>query len=145
MSAYRPDVEVLRAMIRKAFEKLRVAEHDLAHGFAGDASSRAYYAAFHAVSAVLAERSMVFSSHAHVLGAFNREFVKAGSFSADAFRTLQRLFDDRQSADYNWTVDIDHETAGRDVEDARTIVEACCSHLENRTGQGLREEPGSGR
>ena len=42
------------------------------------AVSRAYYAAFHAVSAALLSRGETYSRHGQVLGAFNRAFVHTG-------------------------------------------------------------------
>jgi hypothetical protein len=35
------------------------------------------------------------------------------------------LFEDRQVADYEWIVTVDHQTAREDVADTRTLVEAC--------------------
>ena len=46
MSDYKPTPEVIKAMLNKADEKLRSAGRDYEDGFYGDASSRAYYAAF---------------------------------------------------------------------------------------------------
>ena len=73
MNEYKSTPDVLRAMLRKAREKLASARKNLDSGFYGDVASRAYYAAFHAISAVLADRGLTFSSHAQTLGAFNRE------------------------------------------------------------------------
>jgi len=108
-------------------------------GFFGDACSRAYYAAFHAVSAVLAHHGLAFSSHAQTLAAFNREFVKTAVFPRDTFRKLQRLFEDRQQADYDWTRDVDKQTARKDLDDAQWLVDACTEYLEKIIGQPLQD------
>ena len=100
MSVYEPTENVLRAIIQKAQKKLEVAKKDFELGYYGDAVSRAYYAAFHSISAVLSIKGLTFSSHAQTLGAFNREFVKSGIFPRDTYRKIQRLFEDRQEADY---------------------------------------------
>ena len=70
----------LKAMLAQSEEKLRAARLLLDGGAWGDTSSRAYYAAFHAVSAVLLSRGETYSSHAQVLGRFNKEFVHSGVF-----------------------------------------------------------------
>lgn len=121
--------DVLMGMINKAVEKLESAEREFSGGHFGEVSSRAYYAVFHAISAVLASRGMAFSSHSQTLGAFNREFVKTGVFSKEATKQLQRLFEDRQIADYDWVSTIDEETAQADMEDAQSIVKACTEYL----------------
>ena len=62
----------LTALLALADEKLRAAGLLVTGGAWGDASSRAYYAAFHAVSAALLSRGETYSRHGQVLGAFNR-------------------------------------------------------------------------
>ena len=117
--------EVLRAMLAKADEMLSSANRDVAAGDYGDAASRAYYAVFHAISAALAGRGLSFSSHSQTIGAFNREFVKTGVFPPETSRRLQRLFEDRQIADYDWKRHVDEETAKQDVADAAWVVAEC--------------------
>jgi len=139
MNQHQATPQVLRAMLKKAQQKLAAARKDMEFGFFGEASSRAYYAAFHAVSAVLAHHGLAFSSHAQTLAAFNREFVKTKVFPADTFRKLQRLFEDRQIADYDWTRDVDKQTAQKDLDDAQWLVDASCEYLEKTVGHSLRD------
>lgn len=91
------------------------------HG--GDAASRAYYAAFHAVSAVLLSKGITLSSHSKVLGSFNKEFVHTGFFPHEFTTILTRLFEDRQMGDYDFTPGVTKEEANQDIEDAVKIVE----------------------
>ena len=140
MSGNKPELEALRAMINKAYTKLAAARNDIEHSFFEDSSSRAYYGVFHAVSAVLASKGLSFSSHAKTLGAFNREFVKTGIFPSDTFRKIQRLFEDRQTGDYDWRQSIEEETARKDLIDAEWILAKCKEYLEKETGQLLQEE-----
>lgn len=65
-------------LLDKAERMLEGAKSAHGAGFYEDAVSRAYYAAFHAVSAALASKHLSFSSHGQTLGAFNREFVATG-------------------------------------------------------------------
>lgn len=60
----------LMTLLSLAEEKLRAAHLLIAGGAWGDASSRAYYAAFHAVSAALLSRGETYSRHGQVLGAW---------------------------------------------------------------------------
>lgn len=117
--------EILQAMISKAEEKLASARISFESGFYDDASSRAYYSAFHAVSAALGARGLVYSSHGQTLGAFNKEFVKTGVIEQEAFRRLQKLFANRQIGDYDASSSIDRDQAKRDLDEARWIVDRC--------------------
>ena len=99
-------------------------------GYYGDAASRAYYAVFHAISAVLAKKGLTFSSHAQTIGTFNREFVKSGIFPSDTYRKVQRLFEDRQTADYDWNLNLDKNTAKKDIRDAEWLVGICREYVE---------------
>ena len=113
----------LRTMLDQADEKLRAANLLFEGNAWGDAASRAYYAAFHAVSAVLLSKGITFSSHSKVLGAFNKEFVHTGYFPNDFTTLLTRLFEDRQMGDHDFIPGISKEEARQDVADAQKIVE----------------------
>jgi uncharacterized protein (UPF0332 family) len=91
----------LTALLTLADEKLRAARLLVEGGAWGDASSRAYYAAFHAISAALLWRVETYSRHAQVLGAFNKAFVHTGLFPKEFTALLTRLFENRQSGDYD--------------------------------------------
>lgn len=139
MNERRANPDALRAMLKKAQRKLAAAHKDMELGFFGEACSRAYYAAFHAVSAVLAHHGLSFSSHAQTLAAFNREFVKTAVFPPNTFRKLQRLFEDRQMADYDWTREVDKQTAQENLNDTQWLVDACAKYLEKALGRSLRD------
>ena len=62
--------------------------------------SRAYYAMFYAVPALLAKEKLKVSKHSGAIGIFNREFVKRGVFDKELSRWLQEAFDLRQRADF---------------------------------------------
>jgi uncharacterized protein (UPF0332 family) len=116
--------EEIKAVLAQAEEKLRVARLLLDGHAWGDASSRAYYAAFHAVSALLLSRGETYSSHAQVIGRFNKEFVHSGLFPAEFTTVLTRLYEDRQSGDYDFVAGVSEAEARQDVLDAQRIVEA---------------------
>lgn len=114
----------LVALLTLAEEKLRAANLLLAGGAWGDASSRAYYAAFHAISAVLLAHGATYTRHGQVLGAFNRDFVHPGHFPSTFTMLLTRLYENRQSGDYGLIAGVTETEARADVTDAQQIVEA---------------------
>lgn len=129
----RPELVALLAL---ADEKLRAARLLVEGGAWGDASSRAYYAAFHAVSAVLLSRDETYSRHAQVLGAFNRTFVHTGLFPREFTTLLTQLFENRQSGDYDVFPGVTEAEARQDVADAQRIVEAIRHFLRAPLGDG---------
>jgi uncharacterized protein (UPF0332 family) len=124
------------ALLALADEKLRAAGLLVAGGAWGDASSRAYYAAFHAVSAALLSRGETYSRHGQVLGAFNSAFVHTELFPKEFTALLTRLFENRQSGDYGVLPGITEAEARQDVADARQIVEAIRRFLSPPSGVG---------
>lgn len=119
-----PNIE---AIIAKAEDKLKTARLDFSNGQFDDAVSRAYYAVYHMLTAVLFRHGQVYSSHAQTIGAFNREFIKTGIFPKEFTRQIQGLFADRQAGDYDVVARIDKATAAADLNAAETI----CSTLTN--------------
>ena len=119
------------AVLLKAAEKLRVAEMLLANGAWDDAVSRAYYAVFHAISALHLSQGNAFSSHAQSIGRFNKDFVRTGVFSSEFTAILTRLFEDRQSGDYDLAGLVTAEEAKQDVDDARRMLAAIEAYLKS--------------
>ncbi len=119
----------LAAMYEKAQDKIETAQLLLSNSRWDDAVSRAYYAIFHGISAVLLSRGLTFSSHSQVIGAFNREFVKTGIFPADISKMIQKLFDCRQTGDYSIDPSIDHELAKTLTDNASSIIDLIGKYL----------------
>ena len=118
-----------KLIITKAENKLQTAYFNFSAGQYDDAVSRAYYAVFHAISACLLSKGLSFSSHSQVIGAFNREFIKSGTFPKAFSKDIQILFDDRQSGDYDILTPIDEQMAATDIKRAKTIVDSIKQHL----------------
>jgi uncharacterized protein (UPF0332 family) len=116
-------------LIAAAEAKLLAAELLLRESLHGDAALRAYYAVFHAISALHLACDNSFSSHAQLIGRFNRDFVRTGIFPPTFTRIVTRLFEDRQLGDYDATFEIGRDQAAQDVADAREVVAAIHAHL----------------
>jgi hypothetical protein len=86
-------------MWRRAEEALRTAEVDIE--VSPDAcASRAYYAAFYAVSALFAREDREFARHTAVRAAVHRDLVKEGRWSVSAGQDYSFLYQLRQTGDY---------------------------------------------
>lgn len=119
-------------VLARARRELDAARH-LAHGgFAAQAISRAYCAAFYAAEAALAEIGETRSKHSGVVSAFGELLVEPGELTQRDGRLLRSLFDRRAGADY----DIDDEPAPEDaanaIADAATVVDAVAAWIASR-------------
>ena len=116
--------EILK-ILDKARSRLEAASFLLDHGFLNDSLNRSYYAAFAAVTMVHSLEGNSFNSHQQALGNFNKEYVATGIFDKKLGKALYTLFNDRQLADYDTTVDFTSESAVKSFQAAKLIVDEC--------------------
>jgi len=64
------------------------------------AASRAYYAMFYAIEALLLSKGLAFSKHSAVISTFGKEFIKTGLLDARFHRSVMEAFDVRNAGDY---------------------------------------------
>ncbi len=70
-------------MIEKGRRTLRAAQDHLDKQDYDFASSKAYYAVFHLMQAVLLIKGKTYSKHAGVISGFSEHFIKTGVFPSD--------------------------------------------------------------
>jgi uncharacterized protein (UPF0332 family) len=87
------------------------------------AVSRAYYAAFHAVRALLFSKGLEVRSHRAAFGLLSEHFVKPGRFSAELARSAAHLQRDREDADYMTAAVVTAEQARSTVADAARVLD----------------------
>lgn len=107
-----------------AREALRAAEVLLDAGIPAHAVSRAYYAMFHAASALLASIGRTTKTHDGLRAILGEHFVRPGLLDAKFARRLAHAAGDRNDADYNVSVPFSHEDALEDVTSAREFLHA---------------------
>lgn len=119
----------LKAMMEKTMDSLEVAKqlHNLSHY--NDTASKAYYAVFHSLQAILLTKGLSFSKHSAVLSAFNKGFIYSGVFDKNFYNKIIRLFKDRQIGDYEYEICIDRESSEADICDAEMIINAIGAYL----------------
>jgi uncharacterized protein (UPF0332 family) len=88
------------------------------------AASRAYYAAFYAVSALFAADGITFRRHSALAVAVHRELVRSGRWSAELGASYMKLFELRQTGDYGGGMHVSAEDAREGVEVAKAILAA---------------------
>ncbi|HNQ24230.1 MAG TPA: HEPN domain-containing protein [Phycisphaerae bacterium] len=87
------------------------------------AASRAYYAAFHAVSALFALRGRTFAKHAALRAAVHRDLVQNGSWDPDLGKAFDYLLELRETADYGGPVSVTSDNARAALERAEVLLE----------------------
>lgn len=107
----------------RARRELEAATLLVEHRLAEPAVSRAYYAAFYAAEAALAELGVTRSKHSGVISAFGEQLVRQHGFDPRTGRLLRLLFTRRGAADYSFDP-IRTESAGFAVADATRFVAA---------------------
>ncbi|HEB11640.1 MAG TPA: HEPN domain-containing protein [Spirochaetales bacterium] len=120
----------LQLMIGKAFRSIAAAHRNVEEGDYDFASSRAYYAAFYAMEAVLLTKELSYSKHTGVISAFNQHFVKTDIFPKEFSKSISRLFRERQTGDYDFDLSIDEKDAKEDARIAEKIVNTIIQYLE---------------
>ncbi len=124
-----PDIEIIKKIIDKSNEKMLVANNNFDSGFYDDSVSRAYYAVFHFISAILLTKGQTYSTHSQTLGNFNKEFIKTGIFPLDFSKKIEKLFNARQIGDYDSDVKIDKNSAFENLKWAEEINSSCIDYL----------------
>lgn len=86
-------------------------------------ASRAFYAAFHGVSALFALRGRQFSKHAAVRAAVHRDLVHTGEWPAELGLAYDQVSDLRENADYGDLKEVSPAAAQEAVDEARRILD----------------------
>lgn len=120
----------IKVMMNKARDALNVAKQLHKQKYYNDAASKAYYAVFHSLQAILLTKGLSFSKHSGVLSAFNKEFIYGGAFAKNFYDKIMRLFKDRQIGDYEYEKEINCESSEGDIADAEMIINAIGEYLQ---------------
>jgi uncharacterized protein (UPF0332 family) len=121
--------ELIGLRMEQATETLHEA-HILITEHAGrGAVSRAYYAMFYAVLALLATKGLGSSKHSGTISLFDREFVKQGDLPKELSRALHMAFERRQQADYGELIQLDEPAATRAIEEAEMFIQKVRDYL----------------
>lgn len=92
--------QVVGYWLHKAGEALESAQSEALAGRLDFAVNRAYYACFCAASAVLLQMGKKFVKHSGLRAAVHQDLVKTGKLDAKWGKAFDRIFENRQSADY---------------------------------------------
>jgi uncharacterized protein (UPF0332 family) len=107
------------ANLERAEQSIAAAKELAARGFYDFVASRAYYAAFYAVTAALLSEGIESSKHSGVIASVHQRLVKTGKIDKEQGRMLNWLFESRSVGDYGATVHVSQKDAERAIQGAR--------------------------
>jgi len=121
--------EAVRELLDKSEQSINAANLLLGDGYDDFAASRAYYAMFYAVEALMLDRELSFSKHSAVIAAFGKLFVKSGIFDSRFHRSLLNAFDLRNAGDYGSTGTVSRNEASQIIAEAGELLAEIKRHL----------------
>jgi uncharacterized protein (UPF0332 family) len=110
------------AELSRAEECLREAKALQSAGLPYGATSRAYYAIFHAARALLFSLGLEVKGHRGALSLLSEHFVKAGRLSPEMGRLAAHMQRDREDADYDPGTLVTEAHARKSVIDAESFL-----------------------
>lgn len=116
--------EEIRDLLEKSAQSRDAALLLLKDGYVDFAASRAYYAMFYAIEALLLSRNLSFSKHSAVISAFGKEFIKTGLLDVRFHRCVMEAFDVRNAGDYGSMHAVSEEKARQIIAEAGELLEA---------------------
>jgi len=119
----------IKALIDRSKRYLRSAEILIKDGDYESSISRTYYSMFYCFQALLLSQNLSFSSHRGVISSFGEHFIKSGISPNEMGRELNRAFEKRQLADYEYTKVISMEKTEDMLVNGRAFVERIVEYL----------------
>jgi uncharacterized protein (UPF0332 family) len=123
---------VIRLRLKNADEAHADAVALLDRGSLRGAANRAYYAVFHAISALALAEEKVFCKHQGVISFFHSECVRTGRFDKRFGRIVQQAFEDRAEADYEDDVSLDGTVLRVRIDEVRELIDIVKRLLDTR-------------
>jgi uncharacterized protein (UPF0332 family) len=115
--------------VQRHFESAEVflqeSEYLLSGGFFRGTVGRAYYAMFHAATAVLLHKGIERSSHRGIISAFGQFITKPGLADPKFHRHLVEAFTLRNDCDYLAPFEAEQSQAGVTLTRAKEFVDIC--------------------
>ncbi len=119
--------------------RLQVAKEDLQTAIDNEkmqhlraANNRAYYAIYHAVTAVLALEGVAFKKHKDTIGYFNKMYVREEIFSRALGHRIAIAEEVRHNSDYDEFYIVSKEETLKQIETAKELISEVELYLERK-------------
>lgn len=115
--------------IQKAFDTLEEAEGISTLGFWNAVANRLYYACYYATSALLIKNSFHAQTHRGVITLLGMHFIKTGKLPENLGKLYSRLFELRQTGDYDDLFDLTEADVNPLLKPAKDYIRAISDML----------------
>jgi uncharacterized protein (UPF0332 family) len=115
--------------IQKAFDTLEEAEGISTLGFWNAVANRLYYACYYATSALLIKNSFHAQTHRGVITLLGMHFIKTGKLPENLGKLYSRLFELRQTGDYDDLFDLNEADVNPLLKPAKDYIRAISDML----------------
>jgi uncharacterized protein (UPF0332 family) len=139
------EINEVAGHMKKAMNNLQSAQLLFDNELYDEAVNASYYAVFHGVSAILADKGFSFNKHKTLINKYNEVFIYPGLISSQSFRALTALFNQRMVSEYRATVFTKQEGANEALKLAKSAVQEIidyCSAIEIEWGIKDSDEAG---
>lgn len=126
----------MSVFLERARIAVRTARHLLGYGDPVAAGSRAYYAVFDAMRAVLEHdgiSTVRIKTHHGLILSFEQHVVRSGRMARDVANAIQKSAELRWLSDYSAGEPLPAEHVGRTLDPVARFVEACAALVEGET------------
>ncbi|MCM1188618.1 MAG: HEPN domain-containing protein [bacterium] len=127
--------DLMKYRLETAESDLRVAKLLIQSKEYRTANNRAYYAIFHAISAVHALDEKAYKRHKDAIGNFNKDYIKTEIFPRDIGRKISRAEEIRHASDYDDFYIADKRETQELVEAAEELIKMVEEYCKNRVGK----------
>ena len=124
----------MKPFLARARTALRTAVHLVEYGDAVAAASRAYYALFDAMQAVLESKGIdtaAIRTHHGLILTFEQNVVRPGGMAREVAIAIQRAAELRRDADYNPEGEVSETDLRLTLEKVSVFIEACAKLIES--------------
>jgi len=127
----------MKAFARAEWQRAQralVSARQLADTDPDSAASRAYYAAFHALTAILAMRGQAYRKHSAIRAALHRDLLQTAELDQAAGREYDFLMDLRETGDYGGLARVTSDNARMAAGKAEAFLQAirqACPELDD--------------
>ena len=113
----------MEASLRRAEKALKAAKILLEYDELEDSASRAYYAMFHAIKALLYSKGIKSKSHKGTISLFGEHIIKRGILDREFADAVRKAFDLRQKSDYEIYTGLSEEVVKELIDKAEKLIE----------------------
>ena len=126
--------DLMKYRLKTAESDLRVAKSLIQSKEYRAANNRAYYAIFHAISAVHALDGKAYKKHKDAIANFNRDYVKTEIFPRDIGRKISRAEEIRHASDYDDFYIADKKETQELADTAEELIRMVENYCKSRIG-----------